>query len=140
MGHLVAPPGPTMVPAGVSPLVPPHQSMGNGQETHLQAFSTVDSKWCVIKGQKEASHGSVTHHLVCQVPKWTNGVHTHTLLHPKGPHTEGRGPTPKWPTGRRPTYAARCPSVTPPPLLQTHARKHTWGQSYALIYGSSRSV
>ena len=88
---------------------------------------------CMIKGRKEASHGLPTHHPVCRVLKWTNGIHTQTLLHPKGPHTKGRGPTPKWPTGRRPTYAARCPSVTPPPLLQTHARKHTWEQSYASV-------
>ena len=93
MGHLVAPSSPTMAPAGVAPQVPPHQSVGNGLETHLQAFSTVDSKWCVIKGQKEASHGLVTQHPVCQVLKWTNGVYTHTLLHPKGPHTKRGGPT-----------------------------------------------
>ena len=44
MGHLVAPPGPTMALAGMALQVPPHQSMGNGQETQLQAFSTIDSK------------------------------------------------------------------------------------------------
>ena len=38
------PPCPTMVPAGVALQVPPHQSMGNGQEIHLRAFSTVDYK------------------------------------------------------------------------------------------------
>jgi hypothetical protein len=35
--------------------------------------------------------------------------------------------------GRCPTYAARRPTSTPPPLLQTHARKHTLKQSYASV-------
>jgi len=38
----------------------------------------------------------MTHHLVPWVLKWTKYVHTHTLLHPKGPHTKGGGPTPQW--------------------------------------------
>ena len=46
----------------------------------------------MIKGQKEASHGLVTHHLVCRVLNWTNGVHTHTLLHAKGPTPKEEGP------------------------------------------------
>jgi hypothetical protein len=41
---------------------------------------------------KEASHGLLTHHLVCWVLKWTNGVHTHTLLHPWGPTPKKEGP------------------------------------------------
>jgi hypothetical protein len=94
---------------------------------------------CVTNGRKEASHGLLTHHLVRQVLKWTNGVHTHTLLHPKGSHTEGGGPQ-QWGASRCPTYAAWCPSVTRSPLLWTRARKHTWEQSYALIYGGSRLV
>ena len=52
MGHLVAPPGPTMALAGMALQVPPHQSMGNGQETHLQALSTIDSKSVHDKGSK----------------------------------------------------------------------------------------
>ena len=95
---------------------------------------------CMIRGQKEASHGLLTHHPVCQVLKWTNGVHTHTLPYPKGPHTKGGGPTQQWGAGWRPTYASRHPSITPPPLLWAHVRKHTWEQSYALIYGGSRLV
>jgi hypothetical protein len=81
--------------------------------------------------QKEASHGLLTHHLVCWVLKWTNGVHTHTLLHPRAPHKR---------RAHSIVGAARRPSATPSPLLRTHARKHTWEQSYALIYGGSRSV
>ena len=54
MGHLVASPGPTMVPAGMALQVPPHQSVGNDQETHLQAFSAVDSK--LVHDQSEKSH------------------------------------------------------------------------------------
>ena len=50
---------------------------------------------CMIKGRKEASHGLLTHHPVCRVINWTNVVHTRTLLHPKGPHTKGGGPTPQ---------------------------------------------
>ena len=56
MGHLVALPSPTMVPTSVAPLVPPDQSVGNGQEIYFQAFSTVASKSVHGKGQKEASH------------------------------------------------------------------------------------
>ena len=52
MDHLVAPSGPTMVLAGVALQVPPHQSVGNGQEAHLQAFSTVDSKLVDDQGPK----------------------------------------------------------------------------------------
>jgi hypothetical protein len=37
--------------------------------------------------------------------------------------------------GRCPTYAARCPTSTPPPLLWIHARKHTLEQHGASIYG-----
>ena len=54
MGHLVAPPGPTMALVGVAPPLPPHQSVGNGQETHLQAFSTVDSKLVCDQGPKRS--------------------------------------------------------------------------------------
>ena len=140
MGHLVAPPRPTMTPAGVAPLVPPHQSMGNGQETHPKPSPPLIPSRCMIKGRKEASHGLLTHHPVCRVLKWTNGVHTHTLPYPKGPHTKGGGPTQQWGAGWRPTYASRHPSITPPPLLWAHVRKHTWEQSYALIYGGSRLV
>jgi hypothetical protein len=52
MGHLEAPLGPTMASASMALQVPPHQSMGNGQETHLQAFSTVDSKSVHDQGPK----------------------------------------------------------------------------------------
>jgi hypothetical protein len=45
--------------------------------------------------------------VVCQVLKWTNGVHTHTLLHPWGHHTKGGGPTPQWHSGRCPYHAAQ---------------------------------
>ena len=54
IGHLVAPAGPTMVLSGVALQVPPHQSVGNDQETHLQAFSAVDSK--LVHDQSEKSH------------------------------------------------------------------------------------
>ena len=54
MGHLVVPPGPTMAPAGVAPPVPPHQSKGDAQETHLQAFSMVDSKSMRDQGPKRS--------------------------------------------------------------------------------------
>ena len=83
MGHLEVPPGPTMALAGVALQVPPHQSMGNGQETHPKPSPPLIPSRCMIKGRKEASHGLLTHHPVCRVLKWTNGVHTHTLLHPK---------------------------------------------------------
>jgi hypothetical protein len=33
--------------------------------------------------------------------KWTKWLHTHTLLHPWGHHTEGGGPTPQWAVTRR---------------------------------------
>ena len=54
VGHLVAPPDPTMALAGGAPLVPPHQSVGNDQETHLQDFSTVDSKSVCNQGPKRS--------------------------------------------------------------------------------------
>ena len=65
-----------------------------------------------IKGRKEASHGLMTHHPVCGVLKWTNGVHTHTLLHPKGPHTEGGGPTPQRHFGRAPYLGCQKEAYT----------------------------
>jgi hypothetical protein len=46
----------------------------------------------MIKGQKEASHGLITHHLICQVLKWTNGVHIPTLYYiPSGPTPKEEG-------------------------------------------------
>ena len=54
MGHLVAPPGPTMALTGVVPLVPPHQSVVDDQEMHLQAFSTVDFKSVRDQGPKRS--------------------------------------------------------------------------------------
>jgi hypothetical protein len=85
----------------------------------------------MIKGRKEASHGLLTHHPVRQVLKWTNGVHTHLYYIPRGPTPKEEGPL----NGEGPADA-----LPMPPLLRTRARKHTWEQSYALIYGGSRSV
>jgi hypothetical protein len=81
MGHLVAPPGPTMAPTGVAPPVPPHQSVGNGQEAHSQAFSTVDSNSVRDQGPKRgitwiADSPSGT--LGAQMDKWCSYPHSTT--------------------------------------------------------------
>ena len=94
MGHLVGPPDPTMPPPDVAPSVPPHQSVGVAKKHTPKPSPPLIPSRCMIKGRKEASHGLMTHNLVCQVLDWTNGAHTHTLLYPKGPHTKGGGPTP----------------------------------------------
>jgi hypothetical protein len=57
--------GPTMPPAGVAPSMPPHWSVGSGQETTSKPSPPLIQSRCMIKGQKEASHGLLTHHLVC---------------------------------------------------------------------------
>ena len=82
MGHLEVPPGPTMALAGVALQVPPHQSMGNGQETHLQAFSTIDSKSVHDQGSKRGITWIADSPCDMLVLKWTNCVHTHNLLNP----------------------------------------------------------
>ena len=93
MGHLVAPPRPTMTPAGVAPLVPPHQSMGNGQETHLQAFFIIYSKLVRDQGLKRGItwiDDSSSGMWGAQMDKWCSYPHSTTS---QGAHTQGGGPT-----------------------------------------------
>ena len=81
MGHLMAPPGLTMALAGVAPLVPPHQSMGNGQETHPQAFSTVVSKSVHDQGPKRGItwiDDSPSGMSGAQLDKWCSYPHSTT--------------------------------------------------------------
>ena len=80
-GHLVGPPSPTMASASVAPLVPPHQSMGNGQETHLQAFSTIDSKSVHDQGPKRGNtwiDDSPSGMSGAQLDKWCSYQHPTT--------------------------------------------------------------
>ena len=93
-GHLVGATGPTWrCPTPLGPL-PHHGSTPSAKKHTPKPSPPLIPSWWMIKGRKEASRGLMTHHLVCWVLKWTKYVHTHTLLHPKGPHTEGRRPTP----------------------------------------------
>ena len=93
MTHLVALPGPTMALAGMALQVPPHQSMGNGQQTHLQAFCTIDSKLVHDQGLKRSitwigdSPSSMSG---SQMDKWCSYPHSTTS---QGAHTQGGGPT-----------------------------------------------
>jgi hypothetical protein len=80
-GHLVGPADPTMLPADVAPLAPPHQSMGVAKKHTLQAFSTVDFKSVQDEGPKRGITWIAELILLMSVLKWTKHVHTHTLLH-----------------------------------------------------------
>ena len=82
MGHLVGPTDPTKLPAGVALQVPPRQSMGNGQETYPQAFSTVDSKSVHDQGPKRGITWIANSPCGMSELQWANRVHTHILLHP----------------------------------------------------------
>ena len=82
MGHLVGLASPTMMTANVAQLVRPHQSMGSGQKTHLQDFSTIDSKSVHDQGPKRGITWIADSPCDMLVLKWTNCVHTHNLLNP----------------------------------------------------------
>jgi hypothetical protein len=81
MGHLVGLGDPTMPPTDVAPQVPPHQSMGSDQETHLQAFSTINSKSAQDEGPKRGITWIDDSPCGMSMLKCTNCVHTHTLQH-----------------------------------------------------------
>jgi hypothetical protein len=91
MGHLVAPRGPTMASASVALQVPPHRSVGNGQETHPQAFSTIDSKSVHDQGPKRGItwiDDSPSGMSGAQLDKWCSYPHSTT---PQGaPHQRRR--------------------------------------------------
>ena len=109
IGHLVAPAGPTMVLSGVALQVPPHQSMGNGQETHSQASSTVDSKSVHDQGSKRGITwiaDSPSCMSGAQMDKWCSYPHSTTSQ--GAPHQRRRAQSIVG-AGRRPTYTARRP-------------------------------
>jgi len=91
MGQLEVPPGPTMALAGVALQVPPHQSMGNGQETQPQAFSTVHPKSVHDQGPKRGItwiDDSPSSMSGAQLDKWCSYPHCTT---PHGvPHQRRR--------------------------------------------------
>ena len=94
------------------------------QETHPQAFSTIDPKSVQDQGLKMCITWivGVTMHML--VLKWTKGLHTHTLLHLQRPHAKGEGPTHQWAVARR-----RAPSpdgpVPPNRLIFGHMQEDT---------------
>jgi hypothetical protein len=94
---------------------------GRGQETHPQAFSTIDSK--SVQGQR--SKISITWIADSSrrmlVLKWTKWRHTDTPLQPKGAHTKGGGPTHQSGGSRRPTHYARRPTLAKPPRTRSVA-------------------
>ena len=149
MGHLVVPPGPTMAPTSMAPLVPPHQSMGNGQETHSQASSTVDSKSVHDQGSKRGITwiaDSPSCMSGAQMDKWCSYPHSTTSQ--GAPHRMRRGhsivggqPAPYL---RRPVPLSRSTASPSDTCKETHLGAilcvDLWQLKVGLIQGHGEGV
>jgi hypothetical protein len=92
---------------------------GTGQETHPQAFSTIDSKSVQDQRPKISITWIADSSRHMSVLKWTKWCRTHTPLQPKRPHTKGGGPTHQSGGGRHPTHCARRPTLAEPPRTRS---------------------
>jgi hypothetical protein len=71
----------------------------NPWEWPRNTLSSSSHRWFKVSARSKAEK---VHHMDCgltmlmSVLKWTKHLHTHTLLHLKGPHSKGGGPTRQW--------------------------------------------